>query len=203
MKKPKKAPNPEPKPKTCEIGQVLPISVIQLLAGAPHNDTVRAVILAHLKQPIPAEHKTFEAVKEWIETTIVFNKPKPRSAVPADTRVNIPITGSAREHGRCAYHRDVAGRGIYAMGLRRFLDALNDSEDMETLMDTLNERIGEDWEDFVGMNQQGEDEHDDHEQDDEDGLTDQEWDYQQGHRENIINLIRQHAPDLLERFHHE
>ncbi len=199
VKKAKKADKEEVERK-CKIEQVLSANIIDLIRAAPHNDTARAVVLARLKQPIPAEHKTFEAIKEWIETTIEFNQPK---APKADSRIEIPINGSDTEHGRARYHVNRAGRGNFHLSLASFLERVAEANDMDELVGFITDEIDNNgWEDYVSL-QEGDYNYEDHETDDDEPYTDGEWDYQSGHKRLILDLIRQHAPNLVERFTNE
>lgn len=197
------------KPQTCKIEQALPVSVIQLVVAAPHNDTVRAVILAHLKIPVPDECKTYPDIKEWIETTIVRETPKKKGAPPTppvdEGFAEIPISGSDVEHGRCSYSIHRSGRGPYKLSVVRFRRLVEEAEDMDDLITSLSERINDDWDQHITLSQNdGGYDHNDYEADDDDnGYTDREWDYLDGHRENIRRLIAQHAPDRLGLFNDE
>lgn len=205
VKNPKKAEKAEPKPRTCMIEQALPSSVVQLVKAAPHNDTVRSVMLAHLKQPVPDELKTFEDIKEWIETTIVIKALKHVSSpLSVDGRVQIRIEGYDKEHGRAAYSVNRKGEGNYRLGLQTFLNHVANADDLDELIQRLSDTIGDDWDSNINMDWvDGTIHYDDHETDDEDGFTETGWDYQDGHREAIMQLIRQYAPEHVERLQDE
>ena len=113
---------PQPPKKTCQIKDVLPAGVIPLIAANPRNDTIRNLMLAHLKQPVPVECDTFDKVKEWIEHNVAFEKPEDplerqyRLAQEAEERrirnsIQVAVYISGSETGRCNYNRDVAGQG--------------------------------------------------------------------------------------------
>jgi hypothetical protein len=108
--------SPEPLKRKCEIAQVLPASVIQLVVAAPHNETVRSVLLAHLKQSVPEELKTFNDIKDWIE----FNIEVPKAPTPPKNEaIQVLISASELERGTCRYERTLKGEGM--QGIRRLL----------------------------------------------------------------------------------
>jgi hypothetical protein len=200
----KPEPKPEPKPRTCMIEIALPASVIQLIKAAPHNDTVRAVILAHLKIPVPDECKTFEDIKEWIETTVVIPMPsKSKKGGPSNASiVEIPIQATDTEHGRCNYSIGRNGSGNYQLSVQRFRDMVESSQDLDDLVAALSDRIGDDWDQYIRMNPNEDEEYsyDDHGIDDDEPFTDREWDYQSGHRDVLRRLVAQFAPEYAGRF---
>ncbi len=179
----------------------------------PENETARAVILAQLHVPIPPEHITWDAIREWIEATIEGPKPWPepgRSFIgqimnPGGRVVPVinpdeleyllfPISGRAREHGRCSYHVNQRGQGNFNLQKRMFLRLLANCSNMEEVVSSLTDRISDDWEGCVNFDDVGDYDYDDHERDEEDGLTDKEWEYTNSIRVHLRELIQQHAP---------
>lgn len=150
--------------KTCEIRDVLPPSVVELLGSAPHNDTVRAVILAHLRQPIPEDKRTFEEIRDWIETTIPAPvKPQSRGWAPVDTgapatpvnMISFAISGSETETGKIFYEVLRSGRANYQISERDFLRMAADSESMSDLVELVTDEISEDWTETVELDSYG------------------------------------------------
>lgn len=185
---PQPVPTPEPStvvdtPKGCKIEDVLPLSVIELLKTAPHNDTVRAVILAHLKQPIPVDKLTYESIREWIEATIpapVRHRWNPVPAAPGQPEtpgnmiLRFDIKGDDEERGRASYTVVRRGRGYRDLNTVDFMRMVSDSDNITELMNQLDEWISDDWESYVEFTDYGEYQYDDHEGND---WVDAEWDY--------------------------
>jgi hypothetical protein len=127
---------PEPLKRKCELKDVLPQGVIQLLASAPHNETVRNVLLAHLKVPVPEELKSYKDIQDWIEFNI--EPPKALAAkggvpIPASRAevVAVAIALDDREHGTCSYSRDMWGRGTVNVTQHDIVTAAAESDDSD------------------------------------------------------------------------
>lgn len=181
----------ESKPRTCIIEQALPSSVIQLLKAAPQNDTILAVVLAHLNQPIPKEHATYEAIKEWIETTIV--KAKPEKSSSKDTAiVYFAISGSEREYGTCLYSVTKQGSGDVGIPLAEFREMMANAEDLDELRDAVADYISENWLAEISMSAEDEYDYCDHEAS---GSEDQEWEYEENIVTKLRTLVREHGDE--------
>lgn len=135
---------PEPLKRKCKITQVLPVGVLQLLASAPHNETVRNVLLAHLKQSVPEELKTYTDIQDWIE----FNIDPPNVLIAkiktapgrADELVQVLVVADEREHGSCCYHRDLTGRGTVGISREDILEAAAESDEWEEFVNNIRGR---------------------------------------------------------------
>lgn len=187
--------------KKCRITDVLPESVRQLLATAPQNETIRAVILAHLKVPIPPDKLTYEDIKSWIEETIdpatLFAK-KPGQGGSSRPRVDIPIRGSATEHGTCQYHVVVRGEGTFPIDNDRFMEIVEDADDFDHLMELIETEIRESaWPDGVNLDNYDDHDHDRYEIEEN---TDEAFEFKSTARDviarHLISLNRDEAERL-------
>lgn len=131
-----------PLPRKCVIEQMLPASVIELVKAAPTNDTVRSVLLAHLKQPIPDGARDYDAIKAWIETNL---EPPAKPAMPPRPQpravINIPINGSETEIGTCRYTVQLSGSGDFPIREDELLEMAEESEDFGDLVDRVMDHI--------------------------------------------------------------
>ena len=187
---------------------MLPGSVIELIRSAPHNDTVRAVVLAHLKQPIPPEHVTYDAIKQWVEATIEAPKAKKsqledildgivaRPNTPAvRNTINIPIRGSDTESGTAMYTVRRNGRAHYEISVRDFMTMVDAAGSLDEFCSAMDEFIAEDWEESVELNDNREYDYTNHEPDSDEPHTGSEWDYDCNIRALLRQLLAQHAPN--------
>jgi hypothetical protein len=102
----------------CKLEQAMSNTVIELLKVAPTNPVARAHALSQLKIPIPDEHQTFEAIKEWVEMNIT---PKAGRGVPS--QVYPSVAGRAARPTE-AFRIDAAvserQSGTCPLGVQRF-----------------------------------------------------------------------------------
>ena len=180
--------------KKCRITDVLPQSVRQLLATAPQNETIRAVILAHLKVPIPPDKLTYDDIKSWIEETIdpatLFAKKPSQQGGSSRPRVDIPIQGSATQNGTCRYRVVTRGEGTFAISNERFMEIVEDAEDFDHLMELIETEIYyNSWTDGVPLDSYDDYDYDHYEMDD---VTDEEFEFKSTAR----NVIAQHLISL-------
>lgn len=133
-----------PPPRKCVIEQMLPASVIELVKAAPTNDTVRSVLLAHLKQPIPDGARDYAAIKAWIETNL---EPPAKPATPPRPQpravINIPISGSETEIGTCRYTAHLSGSGDFPLREDALLEMAEDAGDFSDLVDRVRDHISD------------------------------------------------------------
>lgn len=196
-----------PPKKLCSIKDVLPPSVIPLVAAAPNNDTIRNLLLAHLKVPVPKEEDTYEKVVKWIEFNVA-KPPPPKSDVEImlerqqrdeerrnANRVMIHVRASEREHGRCNYHHDRAGRGDMPIDRNRIVDAAAEADNADDFFDRIREYLDEaNPGNYINMEETGEgDAYDDHESDD---TTDQEITIQDAGKQVLKDTLRAADPEL-------
>lgn len=190
--KERKSKEPPPKPvKKCDIKDMLPASVAQMIKEFPTNETVRSVVLMHLKHPIPKEHQAFEQIREWIETT--FTKEK---APPVENFVDIVINGSEVVSGRCRFSGRRSGDAVVRFTEAELRDLMSGCGSLNQLMNAMSDKVQERG--GVGLieNMDTDDdgyEHSDHQIEyGEDG----EWDWHaRPVREQLTRFLKQHHPE--------
>lgn len=168
---------PEPLKRKCKIEDVLPASVLQLVKSAPQNETIRNVLLAHLKIPVPPELKTFNDIKDWVE----FNIDPPKSAWDQEcerieannrNRIMVHIQANDREHGSCNYSEDLRGDGSVPLEPDEILEAAEEASNLDEFWRNIRNAIMEnDPRDHVFMDPvEGSQNYTDHESSDHDGI---------------------------------
>lgn len=187
----------------CLINQVLPQGVIELLQTSPNNETVRSVLLANLKQAVPAELTTFEAIKEWIEKNITPRAnhgalPLPPGAdITPAMLVPIALSGSDREIGHAIYSVNRRGTGTLPVDADEIIRMARAAGNMDDLLTDIREWLSDDYDagEYIDMEEIGAYDYSDHE------ITDREdfaWELDDSLvREQIVNLLRQRDPELL------
>lgn len=193
-------PAKEAKPRTCIIQQALPASVVQLLQAAPHNETVRAVVLAHIKVPIPSEHVTYESIKEWIETTIVKAAPKgvvranvPGAPAQPHRGIMFDITGREDEVGSCSYSVKNSGSCSISIPMEEFVEMMADSDDLSDLREKITDYIAEHWMDEISM--EAVDDGYEHNNYERSGTENADWDYACNVELKMRQYVREHGDD--------
>lgn len=185
--------------KKCNITEVLPASVIQLIRVAPVSTTTRALVMAQIKQPIPDGIQSYEAIKDWIEHHIaapVKLKPGMPKAPPANNRINVPIIGRQDSRGTCNYVEHQKGDGNYELMKEELVDMASDSEDSDQFLDRVRESMAEDWDDCIPpVVQQGR-EYENHEQD---HIENSEVEIKSEGYEVIKAALREHIPEEYDR----
>lgn len=151
-----------PPKKLCSLKDVLPESVIPLVKAAPNNETIRNLLLAHVKVSVPKEEDTFEKVKHWIEFN-VNPPPRPKTALELAleqqerdmqrdaereaerrrTQVMLQVSASEREHGRCSYHQDVKGEGQMPIDRARILRIAAGADNEDDFFDSIEQHLDE------------------------------------------------------------
>lgn len=196
-------PPEEKKKQTCRIGQVLPASVIELLKAAPQNDTIRAVILAHLRVPIPDDALTFEQIRTWIEHTIKSPQFLTEQGIPVGIpgvdsvppapMVMIPIKGTEDEMGSCRYCVTTRGQGNYQIGLDAFRQMVEESDDLDELQERVSDEVGEDWYEYISLEIPSNATFETYDREpDHHGECD--WEFNCAIRDHLRNLVAAHAP---------
>ncbi len=199
-----------PPKKKCSIKDVLPASVIPLVQAAPNNDTIRALLLAHLKVMVPKEEDTFEKVQNWIEFN-VEKSAKPKSAIDtmfdrqireAEERearmVQVHVTASEREHGRCEYHHNLRGTGempIDRAVIEQAADRSTNPDDFFERVETVLSDTGPGNYLTMNVDREGAN-YDDHETED---TTEVEATISDAGRRTIKEVLRSANPELYER----
>lgn len=125
---------PLPEGKKCHIRTVLGAAMVESLRVAPEHAGLRAQVLAKIKVPLPDEAKTFEQIKDWIETNIDPNAiPKPPAPpTPARPVSNLIIVDvDCHASGTCRFDGRMSGQGQYALDEESVLEIAHDCVDEE------------------------------------------------------------------------
>jgi hypothetical protein len=132
----------------CTIDRVLPTSVINLIKVAPQNNTVRAVILAHLNITIPDDCVSYAQIKKWIE----FNydppelpgwpspapaSPRPVSVAPRPSYLSISFEAAQPESGTADYSVVMRGSGSVELTEQDIIREADESDTWEDFMDSI------------------------------------------------------------------
>lgn len=138
----------------CTIDSVLPTSVINLIKVAPQNNTVRAVILAHLNVTIPDECVSYAQIKKWIEFNYVpaaLPEWVPPAAAPAATRFaparpplptfSFSFTASESEYGTAQYSVERSGNGLVDLTEQEILEEANESVNWGEFLERINDLV--------------------------------------------------------------
>lgn len=150
---------------------MLPASIIPIIAAASHNNTVRALLLAHLKQEPPKDCVTYQQIVDWVEYT--FEKPEDpatkmyreeqarrdrelqeiRRAQEERERnsVHIHVEASDHEDGSCSYSCDVRGEGNVPVHKREFVEMASDCDDSDELWNRLEESLYDEAENRISL----------------------------------------------------
>ncbi len=200
----------EPLKKKCNVREVLPASVIPLVQAAPNNETIRNLLLAHLKVPVPVEEDTYAKIVKWIEFN-VSPSPRPKNAIDemmerqrideerrAATRVMVFVSASEREHGRCDYHRDIKGRGDMPIDRAQIVRDASEAENANDFFERIECTLGEAGpENYFNMEptDRGNDLYDEHEVDD---TTDSAISIQESGKQALRDALRSADPELYQ-----
>lgn len=105
---------PVPPGRKCHMRTVISSNLIASLKVAPDNPSLRAHVLAVVKQPLPPEVKTFEQIKDWIEINIdpaVVGNALPRGNDALAFEIAVSVEREVR--GRLFFRGTRHGRGNY------------------------------------------------------------------------------------------
>lgn len=134
---------------------ILP-SIDQLIKIAPENETVRALVLAICKEPIPPDKVDYESIKQWFEcsNTIRSNSlnhaavtngqqrdrgnPATAAQAAAASRVLAQrVEVYTKESGRCNYSVEKSGSRVYSLTEQEVIDLSVASGSMQALVDSV------------------------------------------------------------------
>lgn len=142
----------------CEAGSVLPAHVLDMLRLAPDNPQFRTMVNAIVLQPVPDEAKTYEQIIDWVEFNIDpstikhrvseqgASQPLPHPLRPAQPTMDVPVTYSYTEYGRCNYKVGRSGRDHYMLELADIRAAAENADDWQEFVDDCTNRVLEDAE---------------------------------------------------------
>jgi hypothetical protein len=184
----------------CRIEEVFDRSFIDLIALAPRNPHVRALILKLAGRMPGPECETFEQVKHWVETTCQ-RKARPAGGCRPATDVGLTITvGFAEmEYGSARYSVRRTGQDQYQLSADDLIDIVRDR--LPEGINGIVEAVASDIDDNAwslcepAMEDDGDYNYSDHDCSDTD---DSETSYNREEiREAVLAFLRSRHPDLL------
>jgi hypothetical protein len=128
-----------PEGRKCRIEQVLTAPLIELVRTAPVNEVVRTQVHAQVLLPIPAEHVTFEAIKQWVETTIDpkvavpqrlggLSIPQVHQAAANPGELTMLVEYSEVEYGSCHYSVSRYGSNDYTLNAEEMAELVAEAD---------------------------------------------------------------------------
>ena len=134
----------------CRIEQWLTPQIVGLLEAEPNNETVRAMVLASVKQMPAPELDTSGKIKEWIEFN--FDNPVnlPETSAPhtgpyaprprIEPAVTISVHASDVDYGSCSYNVPRESTEDISLTADDIMEAFeNNKEDLDGLIDEAQE----------------------------------------------------------------
>ncbi len=184
----------------CPIEQVFTASFIELLTMAPRNPVVRSLILALTRKMPPSECRSFEQVRDWVETNCRkrLHKHGPDSA----GNIRFTVEFSDKEYGRATYSVKRCGTEEFQLEgdelLEMVQEAIESGQGLEGLLGRVNTKIDEcAWDRCdPAMDDYGDYDYTDHDQDDA-GNSTVEFSKPQV-RERVVAFLQEHHADLWE-----
>ena len=146
------APDPVvPATRKCVFEEVFDANFIDLIALAPRNPHVRALILKLTGKLPPPECATFAQLKEWVELNCE-NRPRPLpSAAGRHSReggIVINVDFSETEYGRADYSVRRRGREEFRIGAEDLMamvrTAIDDGDGLDEVVEAVSAKIEED-----------------------------------------------------------
>lgn len=190
----------------CEAGSVLPAHVLDMLRLAPDNPQFRTMVNAIVLQPVPDEAKTYEQIIDWVEFNIDPATIKHRAAASAtptaaplraaQPSMEVPVTYSYMEYGRCNYKVSRSGQDRYMLELADIRAAAENADGWQEFVDDCIARVREDAEEDPPDT----DARDDYEHYDYESSESDHDDYEVGPlATRLREFMRQHLPDEFDR----
>jgi hypothetical protein len=143
--------------KLCTINRVLPSGVIALIRQHPENEVFRTIVLTHTKIPIPDECKTYEQIKDWIESNIDPTAQRAQTGAlinleedelvmePLEVhQVGIEVSASQRVSGSARFRGREIGRGVLNVSLDEIIAQAENAHNWEGLLELVEEIIEDD-----------------------------------------------------------
>lgn len=123
-----------------------------LLQVSPNNPTVRALVQAELKRPIPDEHNTLDKILAWFDgISAEFTPPKPKA--PTQSFI-YDVRYDKQRCGTCKYSDSVTFNGNFKVNPGRIAGIVADSESIEEAANALSDFMVEDVENWAGTSRQ-------------------------------------------------
>lgn len=171
----------------CTITQAVTPTVLELIKQNPTDEIARTLVYANIRQPLPAELKTFPEIQAWIEANIT---PKnndhtysPGSFIasqpdrpPEPNAVAVMVTCTERVWGTCRFDRTHSGSGEYGLTDRRLADladgVIEDEEGWDEFVNSVGREISRQAINHPPPTEPvpGRSEYSEHEEEDSDGM---------------------------------
>jgi hypothetical protein len=193
---------PVEKVRTCEITDILPKTVIEMVKAAPTHETVRAHILAATKQPVPTDCDTHDKIKDWIE----YNFKKPVPAVPA-IELSARVRREHTQFGRCNFSRRLRGEAPYFMSAEEMKRVADESANLDEFQDNIVswfvDGCQENWPDLDVID--GSEDYDNYEEDEDEGTRNQIANVlcPDAVKTEAVKLLYKHFPDIYRELEEE
>lgn len=97
------------KPKLCNLESLIPSTTARIIREHPNTELVKGIIMNLFGQSPPIELKTYDEIREWIETTFtktVEKQKEPLRATVARPSLDVTMLESQVASGRCRYRQD-------------------------------------------------------------------------------------------------
>lgn len=187
----------------CGIDEVFASPFIELIGLAPQNPVVRGLILAQTGRMPGPERLTFEAIKEWVETTC---QKKPRLSTSPAPRVlegiSLTVEFSQSESGTATYTVPRSGSAEFTLDGEELLTlvqrAIEAGEDLDGLIELIAQEIHDEaWHRCdPELDDAGDYDYGQHECTD---TEDASVEFSRGRlRERLLGFLRERHPALLE-----
>ena len=157
----------------CVFEEVFDANFIELIALAPRNPHVRALILKLTGKLPPPECATFEQLKDWVETNCE-KRARPLSAHTGthsrEDGIVINVDFSETEYGRADYSVRRHGSESFRIGAEDLMEmvqtAIDDGDGLDEVVEAVASKIDEDaWgECDPSMNDSGDHDYSEHEE---------------------------------------
>jgi hypothetical protein len=181
----------------CKLEDWFHVNFVALMQATPENKLVRGHMMRILGVMPPAELKTFEQLKDWVETTM--ENPARKPAVPERRSIpefEVDFRHTRTASGSCNYSMDEEGYGTAKVPLSDIQDWIEDGKTVEEIAELIEQAESDDGVDFDTIG--GSESYSDH------GNND--WSNENIHRsENTASFERRlreylatHDPGLLE-----
>lgn len=142
--------------KLSQLGDWFTPDVIRLLQMAPLNETVRGIVMAKVKSPVPVDLTTFDQIKDWIESKSL-PKPEPEDdaesepeGAPPDRRFFVDVNFKESVSGKCDFYSTASAGCRYSFGVDDILEYLNRPDNTaQDIVEALNDHVHDNaWEDL-------------------------------------------------------
>lgn len=169
------APVPVLPARKCDPELLLGVTLVSLLRLNPTSPVLRAEVMARCKQGVPDNFQTAEVILEWVALNIspsVLPPPPGKRTLTAHRELEVEVTASETEYGRCRYSVSRSGSGTFTKTLEELRSLAEEVDDFDGLLKRLREEIENDASEIVdGMDDYGDHEYEDYESSDSENFS--------------------------------